>query len=283
MNKKVYILITLLVPFLWANFAFAQTASISFNPKTVYQGEPLMIQVNGVPSVKRITFAGIPVRIFKYKNKPTGLVGLELNKAVGDYVVTAELNDGTIISNTVKVNYIKRREAPYTIPEKLGGTTAQGQIDLVSTLAEENGAFKKIKTGTKIWWISDFESPLKDPKIADEFGYTRKLGAMVMAHKGVDYSAPEGTKVFSINDGIVRLVGDYRNYGKTVIVDHGLGVLSFYLHLSEPKVKVGQFVYKGDLLALSGETGYADSPHLHFSMRIYGVSVDPVKFLELFK
>ena len=104
-----------------------------------------------------------------------------------------------------------------------------------------------------------------------------------MPHKGVDYETPTGTKVLSTNDGIVRSVNDSRNYGKVVVVDHGLGVFSFYLHLSETIAKKGTFVYKGDVIGLSGETGYADEPHLHFSIRIYGVTVDPVKFLELFK
>lgn len=286
MFKSIYIFVSIACLLLVSNFVYAHTEKpfISFSPESVTQGEPLMIQVNpSGTSVKSMTFGGVPVRLFKYKNKVTGLVGIELNKMTGVYAVNVELSDGHIISSNVEVVKKQIKTAPFKIPEKLGGNTTVSQKDLISTLAEENSAFKKLKTGTKIWWISDFAPPLASPKVSDEFGYHRQLGSMIMAHKGVDYSAKEGTKVMATNDGIVRLVGDYRNYGKTIIIDHGLGVLSFYLHLSDARVKVGEFVLKGQTIGFSGETGYADSPHLHFSIRIYGVSVDPVKFLELFK
>ncbi|TSC69975.1 MAG: Peptidase M23 [Parcubacteria group bacterium Gr01-1014_46] len=284
MINRLYITAFVVVSLLGAGFVQAEADSISFSPKDLYQGEPLMIQINtSTNSVRSIKFGGVPVRIFKYKNKPTGLVGIELNKATGVYSVTAELSDGRVISSNIEVKQKKVKTAPYTIPKKLGGDTIQSQQSLIATLADENNSFKHIKTSNKTFWFSDFTPPLKKIKINDEFGYHRQLANIIMAHKGVDYSASTGTKVMSTNDGIVRVVGEYRNYGKTVIVDHGLGVLSFYLHLLEARVKEGQFVFKGDTIGYSGESGYADAPHLHFSIRIYGVSVDPVKFLELFK
>jgi murein DD-endopeptidase MepM/ murein hydrolase activator NlpD len=270
--------------FFVSNFAYAQSSLISFFPSSVIQGEPLMIQVwVSKGNLKSLTFGGVPVRIFEYKNSATGIVGIDLKKAPGFYEVVASLNNGTFSTSTVEVKKKKIKVAPFKIPEKLGGNTTRSQKDLVATLAEENSEFKNIKTGRKPWWIDGFISPLKNPKVGDEFGYHRQLGNMIMAHKGVDYEAEIGTKVFATNDGIVRKVGDYRNYGKTIIIDHGLGVLSFYLHLSEVTVLPGQFVFAGDRIGLTGQTGYADTPHLHFSIRIYGVTVDPEKFLELFK
>ncbi len=283
--KKSYIVtFVILTSFFGAGFAYAQVNPISFYPKEVHPGEPVMIQIDSdFNSVKGITFGGVPVAIFKYKNKPTGIVGIDLQKPVGSYEVAVSFNNGTFATNTLQIKKKNIRVAPYTIPDKLGGTTPEGKNELIKSLAEENNSFRNIKTGKKIWWLGGFFPPLEKVKVNDEFGYLRQLGTMIMAHKGVDYEAPEGTKVLSTNDGIVRVVGDFRNYGKTVVVDHGLGVLSFYLHLSEIKVKEGEFVYRDQIVGLSGETGYADSPHLHFSIRIYGVSVDPEKFLELFE
>lgn len=256
-----------------------------FYPKVVSQGEPLMLQVDdlGSFSVKKITFGGVPVSIFKYQAKPTGLVGIDLQKKPGVYVVRLELSNGEFVFDSIEVKKKTVKVAPYNIPTKLGGNSLESQKKLIDTLAEENSIFKNIKTSKKRFWISGFVSPLTNPVVIDEFGYLRKISSFVMTHKGVDYLAKEGTKVMATNDGIVRVVGDYRNYGKTIIIDHGLGVLSFYLHLSETKVKKGDFVLAGQEIGLSGQTGYAESPHLHFSIRIYGVSVDPVKFLELFK
>ncbi len=285
MNRKIIstILFVFTVFFL-PYFSSAQNVSISFYPEVISQGEALMIQVNASSTkLKKLTFGGVPVRIFNYKNKATGLVGIDLNKAPGEYYVIAETYSGVFAVDKVTIKERKRKELPYNIPEKLGGNTIESQKNLIKSLAEENNDFKGLKTGNKTWWISGFQAPLAKPIVGDEFGYYRKIGRLVMPHKGVDYDTPTGTKVFATNDGIVRAVNDSRNYGKVVVIDHGLGVFSFYLHLSEIIAKKGTFVYKGDVIGLSGETGYADEPHLHFSIRIYGVTVDPVKFLELFK
>lgn len=282
-KSKIYIFSTIIFLSLGVNVD-AQTNPILFFPTNVYQGDPVMLQINSSPkSVKGITFGGVPVAIFKYKNKATGIVGIDLQKPTGSYEVVVSFYNGSFATSSIEIKQKKIRTTPYTIPDKLGGTTPEGKRDLIKSLTEENNSFKHLKTGKKTWWLTSFTAPLETIKINDEFGYHRQLGTMIMAHKGVDYKAEEGTKVMATNDGIVRVVGEYRNYGKTVVVDHGLGVLSFYLHLSEAKIKQGEFVLKGQTVGLSGETGYADSPHLHFSIRVYGVSVDPVKFLELFR
>jgi murein DD-endopeptidase MepM/ murein hydrolase activator NlpD len=97
---------------------------------------------------------------------------------------------------------------------------------------------------------------------------------------GVDLEAKEGDPVFSINDGVVRFSKELPNYGKTIIIDHGLGIFSLYLHLKEFKVSEGEKVKKGEIIALSGNTGYSISPHLHFSVKINGKSVDPLRFID---
>ena len=87
----------------------------------------------------------------------------------------------------------------------------------------------------------------------------------------------------AMNAGVVSLAREFRVYGKTIVIDHGLGLQSIYMHLSNFKVKAGQQVKKGEPIGLSGSTGYALEPHLHVSVHIGGVSVDPVEFLGLFK
>ena len=99
----------------------------------------------------------------------------------------------------------------------------------------------------------------------------------------MDYRAKDGTEIFATNRGVVRFVKALRNDGNTLVIDHGMGVMSFYLHLSKFKVKVGDIVEKGQVVGLSGHTGYTLGAHLHFSIRINNVAIDPVKFLELFK
>jgi murein DD-endopeptidase MepM/ murein hydrolase activator NlpD len=84
-----------------------------------------------------------------------------------------------------------------------------------------------------------------------------------------------------MNRGIVRFTDSLRNYGKTVVIDHGLGLQTVYMHLSEIIVSLGQMVDKGELIGMSGDTGYVLGPHLHLTVRIWDISIDPIKFLEL--
>jgi murein DD-endopeptidase MepM/ murein hydrolase activator NlpD len=125
-----------------------------------------------------------------------------------------------------------------------------------------------------------FIYPLSEIKITEEFGEIKKYGKIGFQHLGVDLEAKEGDPVFAINDGVVRFSKELPNYGKTIIIDHGLGVFSLYLHLNEFKVSEDQKVKRGKIIALSGNTGYSISPHLHFSLKINGISVDSLRFID---
>lgn len=266
--------------------AIAQNASISFSPEQIIQGEPIMVTLEGITStssVRSVSFAGAPLGVFLYQNKVTALVGVDINKKPGIYKISAELSDGKILAKNITVNKRPKVEAPLDIPEKLGGNTTTSQKTLVTTLAEENAGLANIRTGTKSFWTEKFRWPLKEITVTDPYGYSRQTGAYSIAHKGTDFRAKEGTPVTALNRGVVRVAKTYRNYGKTIVVDHGLGLMSFYMHLSKIKVNVGELVKPGQLIGLSGQTGYAEKPHLHLTVRINGSSIDPMKFFELFK
>lgn len=106
----------------------------------------------------------------------------------------------------------------------------------------------------------------------------------LQSHQGVDYTIPEGSSVFATADGKVRDVA-MRNStsGKTVVIDHGNGYETSYSHLSEINVRKGQTVRRGDIIALSGDTGLSLTPHLHYEVRNNGMRVDPIHyfFMEL--
>jgi murein DD-endopeptidase MepM/ murein hydrolase activator NlpD len=85
-----------------------------------------------------------------------------------------------------------------------------------------------------------------------------------------------------MNRGIVRIVKKSKIYGNMVVIDHGLGLMTFYMHLSKSQVKVGQIVEQGKIIGLSGQTGYSLGPHLHLTVRLNNTSIDPVKFMDFF-
>lgn len=106
----------------------------------------------------------------------------------------------------------------------------------------------------------------------------------LQSHQGVDYTIPEGSSVFATADGTVKDVsGRNSTLGQSIIIDHGNGYTTQYNHLSQSKVQKGQRVRRGDIIALSGNSGLSLSPHLHYEVRVNGMRVDPVHyfFMEL--
>ncbi len=103
-------------------------------------------------------------------------------------------------------------------------------------------------------------------------------------HQGVDYAVPEGTRIFATADGVVKEIkGKTSTSGITVVIDHRNGYTTSYSHLQSVKVKRGQRVQRGDIIALSGNTGLSLAPHLHYEVRHDGTRVDPIHyfFMEL--
>ena len=98
-------------------------------------------------------------------------------------------------------------------------------------------------------------------------------------HRGLDLRGGEGDPIHAADDGVVVLVSDHYYGGKTVVVDHGLGVLTAYLHLSGFNVDKGQRVRRGDVIGSVGSTGRVTAPHLHLSLYVMGVSINPLPLL----
>jgi murein DD-endopeptidase MepM/ murein hydrolase activator NlpD len=264
--------------------AFA--ASIVFAPERPIQGEPLMIKIEGLSStttVTEIAFDSKKLGIASYNKAPVAFYGIDLGKKPGTYKARARLSDGSALEADIAIGVRRKIEAPLGIPEKLGGNTATSAAKLVDTLALENASLLNLRTGTHAFWTKPFQYPVKDPVVTDEYGYSRQTVGRSITHKGTDFRAKEGTPILAMNRGVVRVAREGRNYGKTIVVDHGLGLQTFYMHLSRIDVNVGELVLPGQTIGLSGSTGYAESPHLHLTVRLNDVSIDPMVFLGFFK
>ena len=130
-------------------------------------------------------------------------------------------------------------------------------------------------------WSGQFAAPAEAP-ISDVFGSERIFnGKTSSPHLGLDFRVPSGTPVKAMNDGTVLLARPLFFEGNFVVLDHGQGFLTLYLHLSEFKVKEGDHVKRGQEIGLSGGTGRATGPHLHVAARWQGTYLDPAQLMKL--
>ncbi len=130
-------------------------------------------------------------------------------------------------------------------------------------------------------WSGRFAPPA-DAAISDVFGTQRVFnGKTQSSHLGLDFRVPGGTPVAAMNEGTVLLARPLYFEGNCVVLDHGQGLLTIYMHLSEFKVKEGDRVERGQIVALSGGTGRATGPHLHVAVRWQGTYLDPARLMQL--
>ncbi|WP_194145682.1 M23 family metallopeptidase [Helicobacter jaachi] len=119
-------------------------------------------------------------------------------------------------------------------------------------------------------------------RISADFGYrVHPLFFTRHLHTGVDFATPIGTPVYATADGVVNAASfSTGGYGYLVKIDHSLGFMTYYAHLSKIVVQKGMFVKRGQLIAYSGNTGQSTGPHLHYEIRFLGKVLNPKSFMD---
>lgn len=141
-------------------------------------------------------------------------------------------------------------------------------------LAKDNLINKKI-------FSNKFSLPVEG-RISGVYGSQRILNEIPKRpHYGLDIAAPKGKKIFSPNNGVVTMSAKNMFFtGNTIILDHGLGLISIFAHLEDIFVEVGEIVESGTLIASVGMTGRATGPHLHWGMYLSNTPIDPLLVME---
>ncbi len=178
----------------------------------------------------------------------------------GKKSVTYEIKEAN--GSTIEKNVVEEVVISEPVTEVVNRGTGSIQISSRSA-SNSNGG-----NGTLAW-------PLSSNKITSPYG-TRSRGF----HSGIDLAASTGTSVYAAAGGTVELASWYYGYGNCIVINHGNGVKTRYAHLSAYKVSVGTTVSRGQLIALSGNTGNSTGPHLHFEVIINGVTKNPVNYLN---
>jgi murein DD-endopeptidase MepM/ murein hydrolase activator NlpD len=265
----------------------ATAKGVTWQPPKLMQGSPVLFQVPTTPTIQSVkgSWLGHEVTFFREGGKTTwyGLGGASLETAPGNYElrVTETLTSGKAleirrqikISRGVYPNITIKVSKQYTEPSSEQLTQVAADKELKQRIFATESPHRL--------WSGQFAPPVS-AGISDVFGTARVFNQEVKSrHQGLDFAAPTGSPVAAINSGKVILASPLYFEGNCVVIDHGQGLLSLYLHLSEFKVKEGDEVESGQLIALSGGTGRATGPHLHLAIRWQGVYLDPAILLKL--
>ena len=260
-------------------------------PALVVAGSPEIIRV-AAPHTAQVEgdWDGRAIKFFPGRAADTwyALAGVDVDAAPGPATVASTIrvairrqgHDNTDeVREAIAIHPAHYRTTSLTVAPKF----VEPDPEALKRIAAESEIKKKAYAGTaeKPLWMGNFAAPVA-AKPTDSFGTRRMLnGKLAAVHKGMDFRAASGTVVHAGNAGTVVLAQPLYYEGNCVIVDHGLGLMSIYMHFSRIDVKPGQHVAKGDRLGLSGATGRVTGPHLHWAIRWQGAMLDPAKVLRL--
>eukprot|EP00894_Picocystis_sp_ML_P000923 jgi/Pico_ML_1/51440/g2469.t1 len=156
----------------------------------------------------------------------------------------------------------------------------KSNLHMTDVEREKTDAFREVRTEDQLW-DGPFVRPCDGP-VTTEYGMKRYYNGVFARgyyHRGVDYGAPEGTSVYAPANGRVSLAGKEEEgfviHGNCVGLDHGHGVASIFMHLSELAVQEGDDVRQGQLVGRVGDTGISTGPHLHWGLYVNGECISP--------
>ena len=195
------------------------------------------------------------------------LIAVPADLAIGTYTLTCGRLKRTV-SVTSGHYPVQRLRLPKARAELQPGPGEQEAVD---------GA-KKIQSPERLW-DGQFRVPCQ-ARVSAGYGIRRVVNGKLLKdyfHSGIDYAGGLGASVRAPADGRVMLASTgFRLHGNTISLDHGQGVVTFYIHLQKILVKHGQLVKAGDLIGKVGQSGRANGPHLHFSLYVNQVAANPV-------
>lgn len=278
-SKNNIIMFSFLVLFLFGGRANAQTL-------TIKQGEILFYPINFAGSTSAY-FGGVKTPVFGYSGHNYALVAADVSKKPGNYYLRIKSGEKELEKKIIQVkigNYSQVvKGVPYkfaTLPKDKQASVTKDKAPLVTILT------KVASEASPRLWKSIFRSPLDNTKITSPFGYKRIYTNHSTIHQGVDLKAKIGTPVYAISDGKVLWGKGKPLYleGPMVVIDHGDGIVSKYLHLSKVLAQAGNMIKGGEIIGLSGDEG-ADvtGPHLHFAVKVRNASVNPLQFISEFQ
>lgn len=278
----------MIVPYFSATSQNKAALKLNHYPEVPAPGDFLIIEAgpaynyteSGIEPGLDYDFPGAISRFYEAGGLIYAIVAISWDTEPGFYNLVLQIDSGEqseiVFEKSLEIAAKEFRLSRFSMPaERTAGWTA-------ARLAEdrENVRLAREKTEPYPLWIDSFLLPLEG-RITSEYGAIRIINENPpRRHSGLDIGAEEGTSIITPNNGIVRLSGFLLSGGNTVIIDHGMGLSSTYMHLETIAVNTGQTVTRGELIGTVGMTGYSTGPHLHWEVNIGQTPVNPQQLLD---
>jgi murein DD-endopeptidase MepM/ murein hydrolase activator NlpD len=259
--------------------ASAKVLTVKISPKKIYQGDAFLVTVGG-------TLSEPPSGSFAKQDLIFSECGDGCYCAFGAVDVTTKPGRQTLRISAGKrkknVRFLVKRarfpEMKMRLPEEKVSLCPE---DLEKVERENERLQRIFETTTERLWEGSFMVPLEND-ISTGFGTKRIMNKkMISVHRGVDIRGREGERIKASNNGRIVLAEELFLGGNTIVIDHGQGLYSIYMHLSKFNSDLNDSVSGGDVIGYVGSTGRSTGPHLHFGVKVNTISVNPFSLMRL--
>jgi hypothetical protein len=247
----------------------AAKPGLRFSPAAPFPGSPILFQLPTGPATG--TWLDRPLA-FSAEGLALAAVGLEVKPGV----LPLTLEQGVV--HSIPIARHQYRTGVLTVPPRFVTPPAE-----VLKRIQQEAALKKTVFATRSArrWKGPFAAPADAPHTSP-FGTRRTYNSKTRSiHQGLDFRAPTGTEVVATHTGQVLLAREMYYEGGFVVLDHGEGLFSLYMHLSAFSVNEGETVAQSQPIARSGASGRVTGPHLHFGVQWQGLYMEPATLLGL--
>ncbi len=283
--KKIFFL------FLFSTFLFAKV-TISLSHENVKHGTTFAVIFQSdekMAQAPNVIFLDKTYQMFTIggdTKKYEVFLPVDYHTPLKQYDVTVTfLENNTLQKENKTINIVDGNYKKNEIIKVAKGKVTLSEKNKTRTKKEYNQVYAKVYSKITPYDLTNdvpFENPMPS-SITSDFGNARIYNGKARSyHTGTDFRAGVGSDIYASNNGKVVLTMDRFYLGRVVYIDHGRGAYSYYSHMNKIAVKEGQEVKKGDYIGKSGKTGRVTGPHLHYAMRLYNTTVDPLQYHSVY-
>ena len=252
----------------------AALPEISLSSNSIDLGEALVLHVAPADGLTVTAQTDLPFQPTFYPDGDgmTALLPISYNLSPGNYALSIQAGE-TVSHYTINVTDREFEIQNLTMSEETDATTNTAEANLEW---EQKIEPLKLISDPERYWEGPFMQPVQGT-ITTEFGCIRYTNddPVPTRHSGIDIAAATGTPAAAANNGRILFAGFLQLTGNTVVIEHGFGLKSFYYHLDSVSVAEGDMVSTGDEVGKVGSTGYSTGPHLHYSLLVNNVFINP--------